>query len=208
VVALAHLAAVTSAIRLAFGIIVLPQRQPVLLAKQISSVDVLCGGRLIVGFGVGYVEAEFKAMGVELAGRGARSDEYLEAMLALWDEPVPRFSGRHVAFDGVMSRPLPVQRPHPPIVIGGHSPAAFRRAARFGSGWFGWELTPEQVSEYKAQLPDLEITVTPAGDVDLARAREFADAGVDRLILQPGSSRGAEVDELIAGARDDLIGRV
>jgi probable F420-dependent oxidoreductase len=213
VVALSHLAAVTTRVRLAFGIIVLPQRQPVLLAKQIASVDVLSNGRLTIGFGVGYVEAEFRAMGVELAGRGARADEYLEAMLALWDEPVPEFSGRHVAFSGVIARPLPLQRPHPPIVIGGHSTAALRRAVHAGGGWFGWERSPEQVAETVEQLRELggeglEITVTPDGDVDAARARAYADAGVDRLILQPSSSSGPEVDELIASARDTLIGRV
>jgi probable F420-dependent oxidoreductase len=208
VVALSHLAAVTSRIRLAFGIIVLPLRQPVLLAKQIASIDALSNGRLTVGFGVGYVEAEFAAMGTPLAGRGARTDEYLAAMRALWDEPVPSFTGRHVAFEGVMSRPRPVQRPHPPIVIGGHSKAAFERAVRAGGGWFGWERTPEQVAEAAGQLGGLEITVTPDGDVDLDRAREYAEAGADRLILQPGSSTGPEADELIAYARDNLIGRI
>jgi probable F420-dependent oxidoreductase len=206
VVALSHLAAVTTRVRLAFGIIVLPLRQPVLLAKQIASIDVLSGGRLICGFGVGYVEAEFAAMGTELAGRGDRTDEYLDAMRALWDEPVPEFEGRFVSFSGVMSRPRPVQRPHPPIVIGGHSAAALERARR-GGGWFGWERTPEQVAEASERLGGLEITVTPAGDVDLARAREYAAAGADRLILQPASSAGAAADERIAHARDELIGR-
>jgi probable F420-dependent oxidoreductase len=207
VVALSHLAAVTSRVRLGFGIIVLPQRQPVLLAKQIASIDVLSNGRLTIGFGVGYVEAEFAAMGTELAGRGERTDEYLDAMRALWDEPVPEFSGRHLSFAGVISRPRPVQRPHPPIVIGGHSPAAFQRAVRAGGGWFGWERSPRQVADAVERLDGLEITVTPDGEVDLARAREYADAGTDRLILQPRTSEGAAADELIAYARDELIGR-
>jgi probable F420-dependent oxidoreductase len=213
VVALGHLAAVTTRVRLAFGIIVLPQRQPVLLAKQIASVDVLSGGRLTIGFGVGYVEAEFRALGFELAGRGARADEYLEAMLALWDEPVPAFAGQHVALDGVLMRPLPVQRPHPPIVIGGHSQAALKRAARAGGGWFGWERTPEQVAETVTALHDLggdglEITVKPDTEPDLEAARRFARAGADRLILEPRTSRGADADALIAKARDELIDRV
>jgi probable F420-dependent oxidoreductase len=141
VVTLAHLAAVTRRVRLGFGAIVLPQRQPVLLAKQLTSVDVLCDGRLIVGFGVGYLEPELRALGATLAERGARTDEYIAAMLALWDEPVPRFEGSFVAFSDVIQRPRPVQRPHPPIVIGGASPPAFRRA-RAAGGWYGWEPTP------------------------------------------------------------------
>jgi probable F420-dependent oxidoreductase len=208
VVALAHLAAVTTRIRLAFGVIVLPQRQPALLAKQIASIDVLSQGRTTLGFGVGYVEAEFRAMGAELAGRGARADAYLEAMLALWDEPVPELAGEHVTLSGVIARPLPAQRPHPPIVIGGHSKAALARAARVGGGWFGWELSPDQVREYAERLPGLEITVTPDAEVDLGLARRYAAAGVDRLVLQPASSAGAAADDLIAFAREELIGRV
>ena len=79
-----------------------------------------------------------------LADRAARTEEYLAAMRALWDEPVPSFHGRFVSFDGVLQRPRPVQRPHPPLVLGGHSAAAYRRAVRSGNGWYGWELTPSR----------------------------------------------------------------
>src|SRR6266536_2069995 len=111
VVALAHMAALTSRVRLCFGVIVLPQRQPVLLAKQLASIDVLSKGRLTVGIGVGYVEPELRALGVSLADRGARTDEYLAVMRALWDEPTPSFEGRFVGFADVVERPRPVQRP-------------------------------------------------------------------------------------------------
>src|SRR5919109_5066241 len=96
-VTLAHLAAVTRRVRLAVGVIVLPQRQPVLLAKQLTSIDVLSGGRLMVGVGVGYVEPEFRALGVSLADRGARTDEYLAVMRTLWTDPAPSFDGRFVS---------------------------------------------------------------------------------------------------------------
>jgi probable F420-dependent oxidoreductase len=217
VVAVSHLAALTSRLRLAFGVIILPQRQPVLLAKQIASIDVLSEGRLIVGIGAGYVEPELQAMGVTLAERGARVDEYLDAMRVLWDEPTASFDGRFVAFAGVMSRPRPVQRPHPPLVLGGHSAAALRRAARVGAGWFGWALSPAEVAdavarlraaERPAALGDLEITVTPDADLDLDLARRYAEAGVDRLVLQPRASTAAAAEELIAAARDTLIDRV
>ena len=174
VVALAYMAALTSRVRLAVGVIVLPQRQPVLLAKQLSTIDVLSKGRLIVGIGVGYLEPELRALGASLADRGARTDEYLAAMRVLWDQPTPSFAGRFVSFADVIERPRPVQRPHPPIVIGGHSPAAYRRAIQAGNGWHGWDLDLEQTAQAlaglretanrydrPAGLGELEITITP-----------------------------------------------
>ena len=210
VVTLAHLAAVTERVRLGFGAIVLPQRQPVLLAKQVTSIDVLSEGRLIVGLGVGYLADELRALGSTLAERGARTDESIAAMLALWDEPVPAFEGRFVAFSNVIQRPRPVQRPHPPIVIGGESPAAYRRA-RAAGGWYGWEQSPQEAAGVRAELgAEVEITVTPAppGPIEPALARRYAEAGVDRLVLQPPDTTGAAMDELIAATRDTLIGRV
>lgn len=221
VVALAHLSALTSRVRLCFGVIVLPQRQPVLLAKQLASIDVLSGGRLTVGIGVGYVEPELRALGVSLAERGARTDEYLVAMRALWDEPLPSFEGRFVGFSGVMQRPRPVQRPHPPVVVGGESPSAYRRAVQEGDGWYGWSLDPEQTARALAELRDtarrhprpsglgeLEITITPPGPLDLDTARRYADLGVHRLAILPPSLEGSAMDELIASTAETLIGRV
>jgi len=210
VVTLAHLAAVTRRVRLALGVIVLPQRQPVLLAKQLTSIDVLSEGRLIVGLGVGYLEDELRALGAALAGRGARTDEHIAAMRALWDEPTPEFDGRFVSFSNVLQRPRPVQRPHPPIVIGGESPAAYRRA-RAADGWYGWERTPEQVAAVREELgTELEVTVTPSppGPIEPELARRYADAGVDRLVLQPPDTTGTSMDDLIAATRDTLIGRI
>ena len=153
--------------------IILPQRQPVLLAKQLTTVDVLSGGRLLVGLGVGYLEAELGALGATLAERGARMDESIAAMQMLWDEAAPEFEGRFVAFANVFQRPLPVQRPHPPLVIGGDSPAAFRRARAAGA-WYGWEKEPEQIAELRARLGDeVEITLTPGppGPIEPERVR-------------------------------------
>jgi probable F420-dependent oxidoreductase len=220
-VALTYLAAVTDRVRLGVGVIVLPQRQPVLLAKQLSSIDVLSKGRLTVGIGVGYVEPELRALGASLADRGARTDEYLAAMGRLWDEPPPSFAGRFVSFAGVVERPRPIQRPHPPIVIGGQSPAAYRRAIRTGNGWYGWELDLEQTAQALAELSEtagrvgrpaelgeLEITITPPGTVDIDTARRYADLGVHRLAIQPHTMDGSAIDELIATAGETLVGRV
>ena len=221
VVAISYLAAVTTLIRLGFGVLVLPQRQPVLLAKQLSSIDILCSGRLSVGIGVGYVAAELGALGVPMADRGARTDEYLAVMRTLWTDPEPAFGGRFVSFTGVYQQPPPVQRPHPPIVVGGHSAAAFRRAASNANGWYGVYLDVEETGEAlsrlrkvaagcerPAHLGELEITITPPGRIDLDTARRYAELGVRRLVLQPGAEDGSDMDELIDSAGTTLIGRV
>ncbi len=213
-VALTYLAAVTTRVRLGVGVIVLPQRQPLLLAKQLTSIDVLSNGRLTVGTGTGPAEEELRAFGVSMADRAARTGEHLAAIRALWGEPVPSFAG-HV------QRPRPVQRPHPPIVVGGHSPSAYRRAVSEGNGWYGWELTPDETARALADLREiadrvgrppalgeLEITITPPGTPDLETARRYADLGVHRLSIQPHTMGGTAIDELIATVGETLIGRV
>src|SRR6266508_4172862 len=194
---------------------------PVLLAKQLASIDVLSKGRLTVGIGVGYVEPELRALGVSLADRGARTDEYLAVMRALWDEPTPSFEGRFVGFADVVERPRPVQRPHPPIIIGGESPSAYRRAVQSGNGWYGWDLDVEQTARALAALRqstsryqrppglgELEITITPPGSVDVETARRYADLGVHRLAIQPHTMDGSAMDELISSVAETLVGRV
>ncbi len=221
VVALSFIAGFTTRVRLGVGVIVLPQRQPVLLAKQLSTLDVLSKGRLIVGLGVGYLEPELNALGASLADRGARTDEYLAAMRALWAEPVPSFAGRFVSFSNVLERPRPVQQPHPPIVIGGHTPAAYRRAILAGNGWHGFNMSLEQTAEAlaglreaadrhgrPAELGELEITITPSETIDVDTARRYRDLGVHRLALQPTDLEGSAMDALIARVGETLVGRV
>jgi probable F420-dependent oxidoreductase len=221
VVTLAHLAAITTRVRLAFGVLVLPQRQPVLLAKQLSSIDHLSGGRLTVGLGVGYLEFELRALGASLADRAARTDEYLAAMRTLWAEDGRAFDGPTVSFADLAQRPLPVQRPHPPIVFGALTPAGFPRVIRSGNGWYGWDLTLEQTADALAalraaaqqherppELGELEISVTPHGAVDLDTARRYADLGVHRLVLQPPTMDGSAMDELIEHIGSTLVGQV
>jgi probable F420-dependent oxidoreductase len=220
-VTLTYLAAITRRVRLGAGVLVLPQRQPVLLAKQLASIDILSRGRLIVGIGVGYVEPELNALGVTLAERGSRTDEYLAAMMALWDEPIPSFAGQWVEFSGVIERPRPVQLPSPPIVVAGHSNFALARTIRVGDGWFGWDLDiDETIStlarlhalgttvERPARLGKIEITLKPKEVVNLDLARRYADAGVDRLVLHPETVGGTAIDDLIANAGENLIDKV
>ncbi len=203
VVALSFLAARTRKILLGTGVIILPQRNPLVLAKELASLDVLSGGRLIVGLGVGYLEPEMRAVGVPMEHRGTRADEYLAAMLALWTQPKPVFHGRFVNFEGIQAYPRPVQRPRPPIVIGGRSPAAYRRAIRYGNGWYGFNLNLEETArqldglhqadklvERSRELGELEISVTPRYMVDSEEARKFDNLGVHRLILRLPTGSG------------------
>lgn len=221
VTALSYVAGVTERIRLGFGVIVLPQRQPVLLAKQLATVDVLSGGRVLVGIGVGYVEPELQALGASLADRGARTDEYLAVLRALWTGQPVSFDGRFVSFPEVVQLPPPRQQPHPPIVVGGHSPAAMRRAVRAGHGWYGVYLGVDETADMlarlrevtagvdrPAELGELEITVTPPGPVDLDTARQYADLGVHRLLIQSADVDGSDLDTLIDSAAEHLIGRI
>jgi probable F420-dependent oxidoreductase len=202
-------------------VLVLPQRQPVLLAKQVASIDVLSRGRLTVGIGVGYVAPELQAMGVSLAERGARTDEHLAVMRTLWTDEHPAFDGRFVSFSDVFQRPFPLQRPYPPVLVGGHSRAAMRRAVTAAQGWYGVFLDVSQTADALAQLhavaaecerpahfEPLEITVTPRGPVDAASARRYADLGVHRLVVQPATEDGSDIEELIDTVGGTVLGRV
>jgi probable F420-dependent oxidoreductase len=207
-VCLTWIAAHTRTLKLGTGIIILPQRNPLVLAKELASVDVVSSGRLVFGLGVGYLCAEFDALGIPFEGKGARAMEYLAAMRAVWADERPAYDGRFVAFRGIRALPRPVQRPHPPIVIGGHSPEAFRRAVRHGNGWFGFALdldgtracldglaTAARQVRRPPDLGPLEVSVTPRGRLDADAVRRFAAAGVHRLIVSRPARSG---DEMLA----------
>ena len=208
---LAFVAAATSRVALGTGIIILPQRNPLVLAKQAASLDVLSQGRLILGIGAGYLEPEMSAIGVPMTERGSRTDEHLAVMRAMWSEEAPvSFHGRYSDFAGVDAHPRPVQVGGPSIVVGGRSAGAHRRAIASGHGWYGFWLTPEAAAEQVASLRQaaavvarpahlgrLEISVTPAGPTDEDRLKAFADVGVDRLILSPGPGEPGEVEDFV-----------
>lgn len=212
-VALTWAAAHTSTIRLGTGIIILPQRNPVVLAKEIASLDQLSGGRFTFGIGVGYLEPEFRAIGADFENRGAVTDEFVDAMQRLWYDDRPEFHGRFVSYAGVDAHPRPLQQPIP-LVVGGYSPPAFRRAVARAHGWYGFALKPDDVAgclaglraaasevERPAALGPLEITVTPRVRIDAAAVSAFAELGVDRLVPYPRPGRD-DVNALIAAAVD------
>jgi len=197
VTSLAFIAGRTESVLLGTGIVVLPFRNPLILAKELATVDVLSGGRLLFGVGVGYVEGEFTALEASFHDRGVRTEEYLAAIRAIWTQARPVFDGKTVSFAGVQAFPHPIQRPHPPIVIGGYAPPVMRRTIREADGWFGWgldldatarrmEILRETASRVPrgAHLGPLEITITPPADVDVETAARYAALGVDRLNLQ------------------------
>src|ERR1051326_2412399 len=149
---LGFLAAHTRRIKLATGVLLLPQHNPLLLAKQLASVDVLSGGRLIVGIGVGGVEPEARAVGSPMSERGSRGNDYLNAMIALWTLPHPSYTGQHVSFENINAYPRPLQQPYPPIVVGGRSEGAMRRTVRYAAGWYGYAMSVAQTREQLALL--------------------------------------------------------
>jgi probable F420-dependent oxidoreductase len=218
-IALTFVAAHTTTIRLGTGIIILPQRNPVVLAKELASTDVMAGGRLIFGIGVGYLKPEFEAIGAPFDHKGPRSEEFLRAMIALWTMDKPEFRGRFVSFGGVNAMPRPTQKPHPEIVFGGHTKEAFSRAARLAKGWYGFALDLDTVKRHVESLKaackdagrrfeDLEISVTPSRRVDRDEARRFAEAGVHRLILLHRQNDADGVLRFVGECERELVGKV
>ena len=185
---LSYLAAITEKIKLGTGITLIAQRNPLVLAKEMSSLDVLSKGRLILGIGAGYLHQEFAALGIPFHERGARTDEYLAALKILWNEKNPEFKGKFVNFSSIQAMPRPLQAGGPEIVVGGTSDAALARAARSAEGWYGFALNPEQTRLILKRLrnieggAELEISVTPAARIDEKLISEFAEIGVHRLI--------------------------
>ena len=185
---LAYLAGVTERVKLGTGITLIAQRNPVVLAKEMASLDVVSGGRLLLGIGAGYLHQEFAALGVEFRERGARTDEYVAAMRALWNDAKPSYNGRFVHFEDVQAMPRPVQKGGPPIIVGGASDAALKRTAAYAQGWYGFALDVPQTASVLERLrtlgggDGLEISVTPPGRVTAELVEQYADLGVHRLI--------------------------
>jgi probable F420-dependent oxidoreductase len=185
--------AATRTLRLATGILILPQRNPVILAKELSTLDVLSNGRVELGVGVGWLREEFDALGVPFEERGARTDEYIDALRCLWREEEPCFEGRYARFDRAKSYPKPNQSTIP-IHVGGHTMPAARRAGRLGDGFFPGRSTDDDLGPLldtmRASAKDAgrdpdAIEVTAGGAMDLDGVRRFGDLGVDRVVLPP-----------------------
>ena len=208
-IALSFLAAHTHTIKLGTGIIILPQRNPLVLAKELASLDVVSKGRLIFGLGVGYLKPEFDALGVSFDHKGARAIDYLQAMQAVWTQAAPAYAGRFVNFGGIQAKPQPIQQPLP-IVIGGHTKAAYERAVRHAHGWYGFALDvaaterclaglheAAQTVERPPALGPLEISITPAARLTPELVGSYAAIGVQRLIPFPRMKTAEELLDFV-----------
>jgi probable F420-dependent oxidoreductase len=192
-VTLSYLAARTSTVRLGTAMLLLPQRNPVYVAKEVSSLDWLSGGRVDLGVGVGWLKEEFDALNVPWERRGKRTDEYLEVLRTLWCDPTSTFHGESYELPDCEMYPKPVQQPHPPIHIGGETPAALRRAARHSQGWHTFNRSPEELAAGLAELDtylaeagrsrdDLRITVCPYfNQLTPEGVEAYAEVGADAV---------------------------
>ena len=204
------LAAATGRLRLGTGVALVPQRNPLYTAKEMCTLDWLTGGRIDFGIGVGWNKEEVEACGYRWEDRGARCDEFLEVMRRLWTEPVVDFAGRWVRFETCRLDPKPLQKPHVPIIVGGYADAALRRAVRFGAGWYGFNQDPAGARRMIARLDEafaragrerpesFEIIVTPPLPMPVDAMREYAEIGVDRLVVNLGSQRPERVGPRMA----------
>ena len=213
---IAFLAAATSRIRLLTSVLVVPHRPAILTAKMLTTIDVLSKGRLIVGAGAGWMKEEFELLGADFPTRGKLTDEQLEACIALWSKPSPvSYAGRHVKFEGAVFEPKPVQKPHPPLWIGGESPGAIRRAIKLGTAWYpgnNSQTRPlDTADRLGAGIKDVKAEAQKAGrdpaTLDIAllvqdhfewTAHKTADGSARRLFTGASSDMAADAAALSA----------
>jgi probable F420-dependent oxidoreductase len=203
---IAFFAGATERLRVNTSVLILPLYHPINLAKALATLDVLSGGRVMLSVGLGHGEGEFRAMGVSYAERGKIADEYLEAMQVLWTEDRPEFVGSHVSFDGIAFDPKPVQKPYPPIWIGGNSMAALRRAVRFGAGWRPWQVSLEELPGWLQKLEAMPENARRSTPLEFHVPVARLGVGPDHKPLE-GQGDGRPV-ELQSSELVDRIGRM
>jgi len=205
---LAYAAAITNSIKLGTGVMILPQRHPLYVAKEVATLDVLSNGRAILGIGSGWLKEEFDSLGLDFHQRGARTDEAIKSLRALWSpEAASSFHSRHFNFGPVKCFPKPVQKGGVPIVVGGHSPAAARRAGRYGDGFFPAIAEPDNLQKLFAIVSEeakrtgrdpKQIELSCMGRAKLDSLKALQDIGITRVVVPPpaydaeGLTRGLE----------------
>ena len=210
---MAYVAARTRTIKLGTGILILPQHNPVITAKQVATLDVMSGGRVLLGIGVGWLKEEFDAIGAPFGERGSRTDEYVAAMRALWSQERPSFDGRWVRFEGAYCRPQPM-RGSVPIHVGGHSKAAARRAGRLGDGFFPARGNPAELVALARETAEAEgrdpsaLEITLSCPEDLEELSPLKTLGVARVLVPvnptPGMAAAARTPEAVLAWRSRI----
>lgn len=216
---LAYVAGITSKIRLATGVFVLPIRNAFATAKAVASLDVLSGGRFIFGIGIGWLQEEFEAVGMNFKDRALRTREYVELMKELWTRDDAVYHGRTVSIEGFKFNPKPVQKPHPPLIFGGHTEPSLRRAARLGDGWYGIAESLDGIRDVIKRLREhekaqnrarpLELTVAPrlGGPLGAGDAERLRAMGVERILLGGAPATRDQLTQM-ERFRDDVISKV
>ncbi len=209
-----HAAAVTKKIKVATGVLILPQRHPFYVAKELATLDVLSGGRAILGVGIGWLEEEFRGVGVPFKERASRTEESIQALRSLWADRPSEFSGKHYRWNAVESNPKPVQKPGVPIVIGGHVAGAAKRAARFGDGFFParvdllpslLETLAKECAEIGRDPRTLEITTGSVPTLD--EVKRLQDLGVSRFTVSPPGYSHEDVERGFEKLGNELIAK-
>lgn len=217
-VALTYAAALTKKIRLGTGISLIPERSPVVTAKEIASLDKLSGGRFDLGVGIGWLAEEFSAVNVPWERRAERTREYLKAMKLLWTEEEPEFKGEFMSFPKVRMYPKPVQKPYPPIIFGGESGPALKRVGEIGDGWFGVNVTPEAAPGLITRMQNyakaagrgnvkLSFAVSPGigSPVELDQIKRYRDAGIHEVIVGSIPTDAQSVKGMVEKLAEKLV---
>jgi probable F420-dependent oxidoreductase len=194
--ALAAAATTTSTLRLGTSVLILPQRNPVVLAQEVAALDHLCGGRFDLGVGIGWSREEYTALGVPFEKRGARADEYISAMTCLWRDELATYAGEFVAFHEAVALPKPLQQPRPPLIVGGQSPGALRRAARLGDGWISWDLPADAVPPTVRTL-EAECEAAGRDPASFRRLLAFFYTSPDSLVRYIDVARRHGISEVV-----------
>ncbi len=204
------LANCTETMRFGTGITLVPQRNPVYTAKEFATLDWLSGGRMDFGVGVGWCKEEVLACGYDFADRGERCDEFLALIQSFWTNEITNFNGKHITVEAARMDPKPLQSPHIPMIIGGHAGAAMRRTARFGQGWYGFNLTAEQIKpeleriqtaleNASRSLDGFRIIITPPYNMPEEMIAEYEALGVTELVFHLGSQKPERITQRLNG---------
>ena len=209
-----YAAAVTKKIKVATGVMILPQRHPFYVAKELATLDVLSGGRALLGVGIGWLEEEFRGVGVPFKERASRTEESIRALRSLWGEQPSEFSGKHYRWGAVESNPKPVQKPGVPIIVGGHAPGAAKRAARYGDGFFParadllpslLEVLVKECAEIGRDPGSIEITTGSVPRLD--EVKRLQDLGVSRFTVSPPGFTHDDVERGLEKLGNELIAK-